>query len=107
MAAGDYNGSVKNAPFVPTLVANQVLGALGSYLNLGRTVTKDSELTTQQVGTTINVPKRGVVPLTAWQKTEALRCSNLQATTVPVVLTNHNEVTIGELDYARVRPARR
>lgn len=101
MAAGDYLGSVKNAPFVPTLVANQVLGALGSYLNLGRTVSKDSELVTQQVGTTINVPKRGVVSSNSLAENGSVTLQQPASTTVPVVLTNHNEVTIGELDYAK------
>jgi hypothetical protein len=101
MAAGDYLGSVKNAPFVPTLIANQVLGALGSYLSLGRTVTKDSELVTQQVGTTINVPKRGVVSSNSLAENGSVTLQQPASTTVPVVLTNHNEVTIGELSYAQ------
>lgn len=101
MAAGDYNGSVKNAPFIPTLVANQVLGALGAYLSLGRTVSKDSELVTQQVGTTINVPKRGVVTSNSLAENGSVTLQQPAATSVPVVLTNHNEVTIGELDYAK------
>lgn len=101
MAAGDYNGSAANAPFIPTLVANQVLGALGSYLNLGATVSKDSELVTQQVGTTINVPKRGVVKSNSLAENGSVTLQQPAATTVPVVLTNHNEVTIGELSYAQ------
>lgn len=101
MAAGDYLGSAKNAPFVPTLVANQVLGALGAYLSLGRTVTKDSELVTQQVGTTINVPKRGVVTSNNLAENGSVTLQQPGATTVPVVLTNHNEVTIGELTYSQ------
>jgi hypothetical protein len=101
MAAGDYNGTAKNAPFIPTLVANQVLGALGAYLSLGRTVSKDSELTTQQVGTTINVPKRGVVTSNSLAENGSVTLQQPQAVSVPVVLTNHNEVTIGELDYAK------
>lgn len=101
MAAGDYNGTAKNSPFIPTLVANQVLGALGAYLSLGRTVTKDSELVTQQVGTTINVPKRGVVSSNSLAENGSVTLQQPQASSVPVVLTNHNEVTIGELDYSK------
>lgn len=101
MAATDYLGSVKNAPFIPTLVANQVLGALGSYLNLGRTVSKDSELVTEAVGTTINVPKRGIVTANSLAENGSVTLQQPASTTVPVVLTNHDEVTIGELDYAK------
>lgn len=99
MAATDFLGSATQAPFIPTLVANQVLGALGSYLNLGRTVSKDSELVTQQVGTTINVPKRGVVTANSLAENGSVTLQQPAATTIPVVLTNHDEVTIGELTY--------
>ncbi len=101
MAAGDYLGSAKNAPFIPTLVANQVLGALGSYINLGRTVSKSSELTPESVGTTINVPKRGVVSSNSLAENGSVTLQQPTSTTIPVVLTNHNEVTIGELDYTK------
>lgn len=101
MAASDYLGSSLNAPFIPTLVANQTLGRLGSYLNLGRTVAKDSELVTQQVGTTINVPKRGAITANSMTENGSVTLQQPSATTVPVVLNRHYEVTIGELDYTR------
>lgn len=101
MAATDYLGSSADAPFIPTLVANQVLGRLGAYTDLGRTVTKDSELVTQQVGTTINVPKRGVIKSNSLAENGSVTLQQPSSTTVPVVLTNHNEVTIGELGYAQ------
>lgn len=101
MAATDALDTSLNSPFIPTLVANQVIGALGSYLNLGRTVSKDSELVTQQVGETINVPKRGAVTANSLAENGEVTLQQPQSTTVPVTLDQHQEVTIAELDYLK------
>lgn len=101
MAVTDALDTSLNAPFIPTVVANQVIGALGSYLSLGRTVAKDSELTTQQVGETINVPKRGAISSNSLAENGEVTLQQPQATTVPVTLDHHQEVTISELDYAK------
>lgn len=101
MAVTDALNTTLNAPFIPTLVANQVIGALGSYVNLGRTVTKDSELVTQQVGETVNVPKRGAVSSNSLAQNGSVTLQQPSATTVPVTLDQHEEVTIAELDYAK------
>jgi len=101
MAATDALNTTLNAPFIPTLVANQVLGALGSYLSLGRTVAKDSELVTQQVGETINVPKRGAVSSNSLAQNGSVTLQQPSSTSVPVTLDMHEEVTIAELDYLK------
>lgn len=101
MAAGDYITSTKNAVFIPEVIANQVLGALGNYLNLGRTVTTNSELTTENVGTVISVPKRGVVSSNSLAENGSVTVQSPTATDVQVTLDHHQEVTIGELDFTR------
>lgn len=101
MAVTDYLGTTTNAPFIPEIVANQAIGALGSYLNLGRTVVKDSELTTQEVGSTINVPKRGALTSNSIAQNGEVVRQQPTATKVQVVLNNHEEVTVGELDLTR------
>lgn len=90
-----------NAPFIPTIVANKVIGALGSYLNLGRTVAKDSELTTQQVGDTINVPKRGAVTANSLAENGSVSVQDPTSTTIAVTLDQHYEVTVSELTFAQ------
>jgi hypothetical protein len=94
--------STNNAVWIPTeIIANQTLGALGAYLNLGRTVTKDSELVTQALGTTISVPKRGAVTSNSLAENGSVNVQSTTGTDVQVVLDHHQEVTISELDYTR------
>lgn len=101
MAATDALDTTHNSAFIPTIVANQVIGALGSYLSLGRTVAKDNELNPTQVGVTVNVPKRGVVTTNSLAENGSVSLQQPTATTIPVTLDSHKEVTIAELDYAR------
>lgn len=101
MAVTDALDTNLNSSFIPTLVANKVLGRLAATLQLGRTVSKDSELVTQQVGETINVPKRGAVSSNSLAENGSVTLQQPQSTTVPVTLTNHQEVTIAELDYTK------
>ncbi len=99
--SNNNTNSTTNRVWIPEIIANQTLGALGAYLNLGRTVAKDSELTTAQYGQTINVPKRGV--LTAEQKQENgdIVVQKPTGTDVPVVLDQHWHVAVGEEDFTR------
>ncbi len=101
MAVTDLLNTTTGASFIPTLVANQMLGALGNYINLGRTVTKDTELTVVQEGETINVPKRGVVTANSIAQNGDVTRQQPSATTIPVTLDSHYEVTVGELTYLK------
>lgn len=101
MAVTDALNTTTGASFIPTIVANQMLGALGNYLNLGRTVTKDTELSSVQVGETINVPKRGAVSANSLAQNGGVTLQQPSATTIPVTLDSHYEVTVAELDYLR------
>ena len=94
--------STNNAVWIPAeIIANQTLGALGAYLNLGRTVTKDSDLTTVQQGTVISVPKRGAVTSNSLAEGGSVNIQSITGTDVQVTLNKHQEVTISELDYTR------
>lgn len=93
--------TTNNAPFIPEIIANQALGRLGAYTNLGRTVTKDSDLTTVQVGETINVPVRGTIVSNALAQNGDVSVQTPTSTSKPVTLDHHQEVTIAELDYTR------
>lgn len=92
--------TTENAPWIPEIVANEAIGYLESYLNLGNTVTKDSDLTgTVRVGQTVNVPKRGVV--VAQQKTEDsdATAQQIAGTEVPVTIDQHWYVRLSEEDF--------
>ncbi len=93
--------TTNNAPFIPEIVANQALGRLGAYLSLGRTVSKDSELTTVQVGETIRVPVRGSLQSNSLAQNGDVQVQTPTSTSKPVTLDHHQEVTIAELDYTR------
>lgn len=101
MAAGDYLNTTKNAVFIPEVIANQTLGALGSYLNLGRTVTHNSDLTPATFGTVISVPRRGAVASSSLAENGSVTVLSPTADEVTVTLDHHQEVTIGELDFTR------
>lgn len=94
------NTTTENAPWIPEIIANEAIGYLGSYLNLGATVTKDSELTgSVRVGQTVNVPKRGVV--VAQQKVEDtdVETQKVAGTEVPVTIDQHWYVRLAEEDF--------
>jgi hypothetical protein len=98
----NLNSTANNAPWIPTeVIANEALNELGKYLNLGATVTKDSELVATQVGDTINVPKYGVIVSNDLAENGEVQVQRPNGDTVPIVLDKHKEVTIGELDFAR------
>ncbi len=99
--ANNSNGVTENAPWIPEIVANEAIGYLGSYLNLGATVTKDSDLTgSVRVGQTVNVPKRGAI--VAQQKTEHndVTTQQVAGTEVPVTIDQHWYVRLAEEDFS-------
>lgn len=91
--------TTNNAKFIPEVIADQALGRLGAYLSLGRTVTKDSELTSVQVGQTISVPVRGSLSSNAIAQNGDVTVQTPTATNKSVTLDKHQEVTIAELDF--------
>lgn len=90
-----------NAPWIPEIIANESIGLLGAYLNLGKTVSKDSELTSVRQGQVIHIPKRGVI--TAQQKVEREDAvlQRPSATDVDVTIDQHWYVRLAEEDFTR------
>lgn len=91
-----------NAVFIPTIIANKVLGRCSSYLSLAKTVARDSEYTTSKVGATIQVTKTGAV--TANDKVAGVNYTkqNPTGTNVEVTLNKHKEVTFTIDDVTKV-----
>lgn len=93
------NTTTENDVWIPEVIANEAIGALGSYLNLGKTVSKDSELTPVRVGQTLSIPKRGAI--TAQQKTQgsSTTTQNPTGTEVQVTVDQHWYARVGEEDF--------
>jgi len=91
-----------NAVFIPTIIAQKVLQRFPSYLNLARTVSRDSDWVTSSVGATIQVNKTGAV--TANDKVAGVNFTkqNPTGTTVGVTLNKHKEVTFTIDDVTKV-----
>lgn len=95
-------GNTQNTQFIPTIVAQQALGAFASYMNLARTVAKDFEYTTAREGQTISVPKRGALSANAKSSGTAVTLQQPAATNVNVVLNQHWEVSFQIEDITKV-----
>lgn len=93
--------TAQNAPWIPEVIANESLGLLGSYLNLGKTVATDSDIGAVQEGQTINIPRRGVI--TAQQKTQGTDASAQRpaADDIQIVVDQHWYVRLLEEDFTR------
>jgi hypothetical protein len=102
MATYDVMDNTTNAKFIPTIISQKAIGRFPSYLNLAKTVSRDSDWTTAQVGTTIRVPKRGSVSANDKSAGEIFTKQNPTATDVYVTLNKHKEVTLTIDDVTKV-----
>lgn len=91
-----------NAVFIPTIIANKCLQRFPSYLNLARTVSRDSDWTTATVGATIQVPKTGAVSANDKTAGNVFTKQNPTGTNVSVTLNKHKEVTFTIDDVTKV-----
>lgn len=93
--------TTQNAAWIPEVIANEALGLLGNYLNLGKTVLKDTELTPVRYGQTISIPRRGTI--VAQQKTQGSPTSVQRpaADDITITVDQHWYVKIGEEDFTR------
>lgn len=91
-----------NAVFIPTIVAQEALGRLKSYLNVARRVSRDSDYTTASFGQTIQVPVRGTVSANDKTAGNVFTKQNPTATNVEVTLNKHKEVTFTIDDVTKV-----
>lgn len=83
---------------VPEVIANESLGLLGSYLNLGKTVLLDSDIAPVGEGEKIKIPRRGTI--VAKQKVVGQPTEKQTPSTdyIEVNIDQHWYVKIGEED---------
>lgn len=91
-----------NAVFIPTIIAQKALQRFPAYLNLARTVSRDSDWTTATVGQTIQVPKTGAVSANDKTAGNTFTKQNPTGTNVSVTLNKHKEVTLTIDDVTKV-----
>lgn len=91
-----------NAVFIPTIIAQKCLQRLPAYLNLARTVSKDSDWATANVGDKIQVPKTGAVSANTKVAGNVFTKQNPTGTNVEVALDTHKEVTFTIDDVTKV-----
>lgn len=90
------------AKYIPIQIAQKSLGRFASYMNLGKTVSRNFDITPESWGATIKVPKRGAVTANAKTPGSNVTVQNPTATDVSVTLDQHFEVTIGIEDVTKV-----
>lgn len=91
-----------NAVFIPTIIAQKCLQRFPAYLNLARTVARDSDYATASFGDTIQVPKTGAVVANDKTAGEVFTKQNPTGTNVEVKLDKHKEVTLTIDDVTKV-----
>lgn len=91
-----------NTVFIPTIIANKVLQRFPSYMNLAKTVSRDSDWVTASVGATIQVPKTGAVSANDKTAGDVFTKQNPTGTNVSVTLNKHKEVTFTIDDVTKV-----
>jgi len=91
-----------NAELIPTIIAQKTLGKFGDYINLARTVARDFDFDSRQEGETIKVVKRGNLTANSLDQGDDVTKQTPTATSVPVTLDNHFEVTFTLHDVTKV-----
>lgn len=100
MAEGPMT-TTQNAVWIPEVIANESLGALAANLQLGQTVSKDSELTAVRVGQTISIPRRGTIVAQQKAQGTATTVQRPTADDVQVTIDQHWYVKLLEEDFTR------
>lgn len=93
--------TTQNAPWIPEIIANEALGRLGAYLNLGATVAKDSELTAVRVGQVLSIPRRGTIYRQTKAQGTPTSVQRPSADDVQVTVDQHDYVKLLEEDFTR------
>lgn len=97
-----YMDNTADAAFIPVIISNEALGAFGSYMNLAKTVSMNWDWTSSTQGATLQIPKRGGLTANAKSSNSAVTVQNPTATTIPVTLNQHWEVSFGIDDVTAV-----
>ncbi|MCG3176842.1 MAG: hypothetical protein MOGMAGMI_01806 [Candidatus Omnitrophica bacterium] len=91
-----------NAVYIPTVVSQETLSAFKSYLNLARTVAKNTDYTTATFGQVLSIPKTGAVSANDKSQGSAFTRQNPTGTNTTVTLNKHKEVTLPIDDVTKV-----
>lgn len=91
-----------NAVFIPTIIAQKCIQRFPAFLNLARTVSRDSDWATATQGQTIQIPKTGAVVANDKVAGNNFTKQNPTGTNVSVTLNKHKEVTITIDDVTKV-----
>lgn len=91
-----------NAVFIPTIIAQKVLQRFPSYLNLAKTIARDSDYETATFGKVIQVNKTGALVANDKTAGNVFTKQNPTGTSVNVTLNQHKEVTIAIDDVTKV-----
>lgn len=100
--AETVQNNTTNAVWIPTIIAQKVLGQFPAYLGIARNVSRDSEWTTAKVGQTIQVTKTGAVEAKDKAQGELYEKQAPTGTAVDVVLNKHKHVTLTLDDVTKV-----
>jgi hypothetical protein len=82
-----------NAVYIPTIIAQKTLQRMKSYLNVARTVSKNTDWTTATVGTVLSIPKTGAVSANDKAAGVNYTKQNPTGTNTTVTLNKQKEVT--------------
>lgn len=91
-----------NAQFIPTIISQKCLQKFGSYLNLAKTVSRDTDYSTAGVGAILSIPKTGAVSANDKVAGSNFTYQAPTATNVTVTLDKHKEVTVLIDDVTKV-----
>lgn len=91
-----------NAKFIPTIIAQEALGRLKSYLHVARNISRDADWSSATFGQVLRIPKRGAVSANDKTVGVVYTKQNPTATDVSVTLNKHKEVTFAIDDVTKV-----
>jgi hypothetical protein len=95
--------STSAAPFIPSIWANIALEILRNNIQLAPKVTKDSDLATFQVGSTLHIPYPGTLVANDKVQNSPVTLQTPTSTDTTVTLNKHKEATILVEDFVRAQ----
>jgi hypothetical protein len=95
--------STSAAPFIPSIWANIALEILRNNIQLAPRVTKDSDLATFQVGSTLHIPYPGTLVANDKVQNSPVTLQTPTSTDTTVTLNKHKEATILVEDFVRAQ----
>ncbi len=95
--------STSAAPFIPSIWANIALEILRANIQLAPRVTKDTDLATFQVGSTLHIPYPGTLVANDKVQNSPVTLQTPTSTDTTVTLNKHKEATILVEDFVKAQ----